>query len=270
MNLTVLVDNCAVAPWVGEHGLALLLDHPAGPVLFDTGAGAALAPNGKLARLDPATIRHIVLSHGHFDHTGGLAELLPLAPQAELYFGAGVETVRYSHHPDRPIKELTLPPKALAALRAHPENKTHPVTAFTEIAPGLLLTGPIPRVTFEDCGGPFYLDASATHPDTLHDEIALLTTSGVLIQGCCHAGILNTLAHCAHHHPEIPIRTIIGGLHLIHASPERLEKTANALNTLSLERLILLHCTGEGAIDFLKARLTCEVCVGQVGDSYSV
>lgn len=268
MKLTVLADNLAEAPWVGEHGLALLLDHPAGQLLFDTGAGAALAPNGKLARLNPAELRQIVLSHGHFDHTGGVADLLPLAPQAEVYFGSGVEKVRYSHHPGRPVKELTFPKSGLSALCTHPSDKLHSVATFTEIAPGLLLTGAIPRVTFEDCGGPFFLDEAATQPDTLEDEIALLTTSGALIQGCCHAGILNTLTHCMHCHPEIPVRTIVGGLHLLHASPERLEKTANALNQLSLERLILLHCTGEAAVDFLKTRLTCEVCVGQVGDSY--
>lgn len=265
MKLTVLVDNTAAAPWAGEHGLALWLSTAAGEILFDTGAGGALLPNLRRAGIAPESFRAIVLSHGHGDHTGALGELLPLAPQAELWFGAGVDRVRFSHHPGRPVRELTMPEAARAALRAHPPARVHPVTVFTEILPGIHLTGPILRTSGEDCGGPFFLDREGAQPDRMDDEIALLTAEGTLIQGCCHAGILNTLAHCARCRPEIPVRTVVGGLHLVHASVERLERTAAALAALNPERLILLHCTGEGAVAFLRERLTCPVLTPPAG-----
>lgn len=270
MKLTVLVDNTAAAPWAGEHGLALALEGDSGTILFDTGAGSALLPNLRRAGCEPEAFRAIVLSHGHCDHTGALAQMLSLAPQAEVWFGSGAERVRFSHHPGRPVRELTMPEDARAALARHPACRVHPVAAFTEIVPGIHLTGPIPRTSGEDCGGPFFLDREGRQPDRLDDEIALLTERGTLIQGCCHAGILNTLAHCARWRPAIPVRTIVGGLHLLHASPERLERTAAALNALALERLILLHCTGTEAAAFLKAHLACEVTVGCAGASFRV
>lgn len=259
MKLTVLVDNSAAAPWAGEHGLALLLETAAGEILFDTGAGTALLPNARRCGLRPERLRAVVLSHGHSDHSGALGQLLPLAPQAELCFGPGADLRRFSRHPGRPVRELTMPGSAREALRAHPSERVHPVNAFTEILPGIHLTGPIPRTSGEDCGGPFFLDREGTRPDRLTDEIALLTAEGVLIQGCCHAGILNTLAHCTRHRPEIPVRTLVGGLHLLHAAAERLERTAAALAALQPQQLVLLHCTGSDAVAFLKQRLTCPV-----------
>lgn len=268
MKLTVLVDNQGPLEWKTEHGLALLLELPEGLLLFDTGAGEALPINLRRAGVETTSIRWSVISHGHYDHTGALAELLTHAPNLDLYYGEGVERVRYSLHPGRPIRELTLPPDARQALNAHPQARCHKVQGGASPAPGVFLVGPIPRRSFEDCGGPFFLDESATVPDEITDEIALLTQSGALVQGCCHAGIINTIEHCKNLHPEIQIRTIIGGLHLLHASPERLKKTADYLNTLDLDRLILLHCTGNDAVSFLKAHLTCDVHLGAVGETY--
>lgn len=270
MKVTVLIDNQARPGWVSEHGLALVLELPEGLLLFDTGAGAALPKNLTAAGVDISRIRWCVLSHGHFDHTGGLAYLLAQTPKVELYHGSGVERVRYSLHPERPVKALTMPADAMAALKALPQEHVHTVACSQAVLPGLVLTGPIPRESFEDCGGPFFTDQAGTSPDRLEDEIALLTQSGTLIQGCCHAGIINTVEHCKRSHPDIRIRTILGGLHLLHASEERLEKTADYLNALNLDRLILLHCTGEGAVACFKQRLNCEVILGKAGEVYNL
>ena len=83
-----------------------------------------------------------------------------------------------------------------------------------------------------------------------------------------NAGIINTVEHCKHNRPEINIRIIIGGLHLLHASKDRLKKTAEYLNSMNLEKLILLHCTGAEAADYLKKHLLCDVVIGRTGDVY--
>ena len=96
---------------------------------------------------------------------------------------------------------------------------------------------------------------------------ALLLASGILITGCCHAGIINTVEACRKVRPDIAIRTIIGGLHLRHANEDRLERTASYLASLELERLVLMHCTGENAVKCLRSRLACEATTLPVGHS---
>ena len=160
-----------------------------------------------------------------------------------------------------------MPPESRAVLS---ECDVREISAFTEIHPGMFLTGPITRKSGEDCGGHFFSDEACTTPDSIPEEQALLQASGVLITGCCHAGIINTVEACRKTCPDIAIRTIIGGLHLRHASEERLERTAAYLASLNLERLIPMHCTGENAVEYLRSRLTCEIATLPVGQSLSL
>lgn len=269
MTISVVVDN--IVPdesWVKEHGLALWIEFTSGVLLFDTGAGKALLPNLSKLALPVDRIRWIVLSHGHNDHTGGLKRILDQLPNAEVYFGEGMENVRYSSHDGWPVKKLTIPDCCLDGLKNHDGKLIHAVRNFTHVNSDFSLTGGIPRRSFETTGGPFYFDPGRTKADPIADEIALLTPSGVLVQGCCHAGIINTVEHCREQAPDIPIHTIIGGLHLLYASEERLAKTAEYLNGLPLKKLILLHCTGENAVAYLKEHVKCEVVFGKTGDCY--
>lgn len=268
MRIRVLVDNRECKGWHAEHGLCLLLEHSSGMLMFDTGAGEALAFNLKKVGISPREIRSVVLSHGHYDHTGGLSIILEQSNAIEVYCGEDVAKCRFSLHTGMPVKELSMPPKALESLQNHSQNRIHVIRKPTVLNDEIVLTGVIERKSFEDCGGPFFLDTEGRLPDLIEDEIALLTRSGVLIQGCCHAGIMNTVEHCRRQYPEIAIRTIIGGLHLVHAGQERLEQTAKYLNTLGLETLILLHCTGSEGADYLKKHLLCEVVIGCTGDLY--
>lgn len=122
----------------------------------------------------------------------------------------------------------------------------------------------------EDCGGHFFSDEACTKPNPIPEEQALLLASGVLITGCCHAGIINTVETCRKTRPDVAIRTIVGGLHLRHASEERLERTAAYLASLGLERLILMHCTGENAAEYLRSRLACEIATLPAGRSVTL
>ncbi len=270
MRLTVLVDNREKSGWASEHGLALMLETPEGQLLFDTGAGNALRHNMKMAGFTYGEIAVTVLSHGHFDHTGGLDEVLCNAPETQLYSCSGIDTERWSLHPGMPARRLTMPGICTAAIEKHPPHLVHKIDGFTKITENIYLTGPVERHSFEDCGGPFFLDSSGNTHDMLMDETALLTVSGTLIQGCCHAGIINTMEHCGRHRPNVKIKTIVGGLHLLHSSPERLQKTADYLNSRGVEKVILLHCTGDDAVEFMQRNLDCEVIHGQTGDSWDI
>lgn len=266
-EIRVLADNTALPPWRGEHGLSLQIFYGAEQILFDTGAGDALPANLKRTGLKPDSFQKLILSHGHGDHTGALDKILPLAPETDLFHTPGVDAIRFSLHPGKAPSEISMPESCRAAFLNH--RKKHAISAFTEIAPGVFLTGPIPRKSGEDTGGPFFFDAAGRFPDAISDEQSLLLDSGILITGCCHAGIVNTVNFCRSKHPEIRLRIILGGLHLRAAAPERLRRTGAFLDSLDLEKLILLHCTGAETAEFLKKNLPrCRTVAGQTGDVF--
>lgn len=239
--VTVLVDNFLTAPQQAEHGLALAVRHGENMILFDTGSGSALLPNLRLAGIGIKEFTHLVISHGHYDHTGSLADILTDF-RGTVYYAPGCTAPHWSLHPGVPPRNIAMTERNKAALQSYPRKQE--ISRFTEIAPGIWLTGPIPRISGEDCGGPFFLDEEGKERDIIADEQAMLLSDGTLIQGCCHAGIINTIRYCQQWVPAIPVRNVIGGLHLLHASPERLQETAEFLKEFEVTPL---HCTGEAA-----------------------
>lgn len=240
-SITILVDNTLPPPWKAEHGLALAVRHGESLILFDTGSGAALLPNLRTAGMQIKDFTHLVISHGHYDHTGCLADILPEFRHT-VYCAPGCTAPHWSLHPGVPPRNIAMTERDKNALENHPRKKE--IARFTEIAPGIWLTGPIPRCSGEDTGGPFFRDRDGKIPDFMEDEQAMLLSDGTLIQGCCHAGIINTVCYCRKCAPHIPVKQIIGGLHLLHASPDRLQETAEFLKGV---KITPLHCTGETA-----------------------
>jgi 7,8-dihydropterin-6-yl-methyl-4-(beta-D-ribofuranosyl)aminobenzene 5'-phosphate synthase len=118
----------------------------------------------------------------------------------------------------------------------------------TTISANLLVTGAIPRKTgYEDTGGPFYLDRSRQQKDSLDDDQALLLETGkglVVILGCAHAGLINTLEY-AREITGLPIYAVIGGMHLRGASEKRIAKTIEALKRYDFEYIAPCHCSGD-------------------------
>lgn len=248
MKITLLSENNAIPPFEAEHGLSILLEYDNYRILFDTGAGVVLPGNCKKMNLNLTELDGVILSHGHRDHTGGLFHLKP----EKIWHAAGITQPHYSHHPEKPVRTLTIPENCISVLES---CKCQEIRSFTEILPGVFLTGPIPRISGEDCGGPFFTDLHGKEKDLILNEQALLLKNGILLQGCCHAGVINTLEYCRKEHPEIPVHTVIGGLHLLLASEERLIQTAEYFRNSGIKTLYLLHCTGEKAISFLKEML---------------
>jgi 7,8-dihydropterin-6-yl-methyl-4-(beta-D-ribofuranosyl)aminobenzene 5'-phosphate synthase len=122
----------------------------------------------------------------------------------------------------------------------------------TEVAGGIFVTGEIPRRNdFEDTGGRFFLDAACTRPDPLVDDQALFfdTREGlVVVVGCGHAGVVNTLEYIQRIAGDRPIRAVIGGFHLLNANAERLDRTLDAFRRWNIQQISPGHCTGPAAV----------------------
>ena len=258
-RITDIIDNRAAEGFCAEHGLSLLTERGDERILFDTGAGAALRPNAAELGIDLGGVTRIVLSHSHNDHTGGLGGLALNCP---IHVGDGFNVPCFSKHADGSVHSLAVPPDAKAVLAAADVRAGR---QFGEIAKGIYLSGRIERTSGEDNGKSFYCDESCTERNYVLEEQALLTEDGVLVTGCCHAGIMNTVQAFRRAVPHIAIRTIVGGLHLCHATDEEIEQTGDFLRQLNLDQLVLLHCTGAAAGAKLKETLSCPVVWGAAG-----
>ena len=267
-QVTVIADNRAEAPLVSEHGLALWIESGRRKILLDTGQGESLFANASLLGIDLRETDALVLSHGHYDHTGSVARVLKEAPHVYVYLHPAAFLPRYSLRGGQ-ARSVQAPGTAMSSIVAHPESKVHWVNGVTAVDSSINLTGPIPRETdFEDTGGPFFLDLGGNTPDLIRDDLALWinTDEGLVIcTGCCHSGIVNTLSYIMQRSGEKRVKKIIGGLHLVNAGRERLKRTVEELNKLNIEELVPCHCTGDEAAAYLSENLDCLVNPGQVG-----
>ena len=265
ISLTLLVENSARGLGVlGEHGLSWWLDTGTHRVLFDTGQGMALLNNARRLGVDLSQADAIVLSHGHLDHVGGLEQALAAAPQAALFMHPRATDRRYSGSDRKPKgRRLSTDFMETEAFRAG-GRRVVVTTEPTEVVPGIWTTGEVPRETdFEDTGGPLFLDEAMTQPDPLLDDLSLYvpTSQGtVVVCGCAHSGVINTLRHIARLTHDAPVRAIFGGVHLENASPRRMDETIRALRGYHPYRLGCCHCTGFRPLLRLNAEFP-EACV---------
>ena len=254
-TLTILTENTVpgkVDGLCGEHGFSLFLERPEIRILFDTGpAGQATLGNAPKLGIDLCSADAIALSHGHADHTGGLMGLLrSLGKSIPVYGHPAIFSDRYSRRANGRVvfAGMAYKREALEGFGAEFNLSTE----FRQIAPGVHLTGEVPRRSAFETGDPeMYVKrdgALATDPLLDDQSVVLETAEGLaLILGCCHAGLINTLRHVQAQLPGRPIHTIIGGTHLGFAPPEQLEETSRLLRELPLKRLGLSHCTGLAA-----------------------
>jgi 7,8-dihydropterin-6-yl-methyl-4-(beta-D-ribofuranosyl)aminobenzene 5'-phosphate synthase len=271
LKITMLVDDLAGEGLSAEHGLSLWIDTGTERILFDTGQPAALGENARRLRigLDQASI--LILSHGHYDHTGGIPQVLKHVRETNVYCHPGVVQLRYSIRDGRP-KPIQMPRESIAAIDELPARSIHWTSQALLLSERIGITGPIPRETsYEDTGGPFYLDPQGWRTDPVDDDLALWirTADGLAVcVGCCHAGLVNTLNHACHLTKQDRIRAVIGGFHLLNANDQRLELTTAALRSFSPSMVVPCHRTGERAIKVLKATLGERVAPSYAGASY--
>jgi 7,8-dihydropterin-6-yl-methyl-4-(beta-D-ribofuranosyl)aminobenzene 5'-phosphate synthase len=258
LRVTVLADNCLAArDLLAEHGLSMLIEADDRRILFDTGQGKVLPANADALGICLSPLDAVVLSHGHDDHTGGLAGLLREVSPAAIFLHPAAMQPKYAKSENPPHRSIGMPESSRQALDAVQDRIVWTRSA-TEVVPGIWCTGEIPRlpVNGQTAAG-FFLDADCREPDPIADDQALFidTTSGlVVIAGCAHAGIANTLDRVSTLAGRTEGLALAGGLHLGRATHKELEASANAIGRRNFQILAPCHCTGMGAQSYLRAR----------------
>jgi 7,8-dihydropterin-6-yl-methyl-4-(beta-D-ribofuranosyl)aminobenzene 5'-phosphate synthase len=252
LRLTTLVENTARGRGIlAEHGFSLLAEYNGRKILFDTGQGRALKANAARLSIGLDDIDAIALSHGHYDHTGGL-RTLESADRAPIFTHPDALLPKYSRHADGSVHKIGMS-SFDAVWRNYEFNRD-----CREIFKGFFLTGEIPRNTaFEDTGGSFFSDKECLEIDELIDDQAAFieTPKGlVVLLGCAHSGLINTLRHIEKLTGSKSVYAVIGGMHLGSASEERIKETIEELKKFSVKKLYPAHCSGF----YAKARLSRE------------
>lgn len=250
MKLTILCENSVgrAIPAIGEHGFSCLIETADTMLLVDSGQGLGLLHNARVLEKDLKQLDGMILSHGHYDHTGGLADLLQLCGQLPIYAHPEIFAERYSRsrhslrfigmHQRRELLE-TLGGQFLATEQ------------FQQVAPGIYVTGTIPRTTTFESGDPALVqrdDRGELVADPFHDDMAVVVETArgpVVVVGCAHAGLINTLTYIREKMPCDGFYAVIGGTHLGPASADQFEQTVAALQRFNIEKLGVSHCTGQ-------------------------
>ncbi len=248
VKLTVLCENTAGVAHglVGEWGLSIFIEKNGKKILFDTGQSGSLLTNAAVLGIDLKSVDALVLSHGHYDHTGGLRAFLQYRGKLPVYAHPDLFALHYKSSEEPKYIGVPYRKEELESLGAEFSFVSEPLV----VAPGVFVSGEVPRKTvFEKADESLFCleNGKKVIPDKFNDDMSLycFTPKGILIVlGCAHAGLVNIVQHAREVTGESRIYGIIGGTHLGPVPVEQQSATIDYLKELDLQFLAANHCTG--------------------------
>jgi 7,8-dihydropterin-6-yl-methyl-4-(beta-D-ribofuranosyl)aminobenzene 5'-phosphate synthase len=255
MRVTMLLDNIAASPALtAEHGLSLFIETAERRILFDTGKTDAFARNAEILGIDLATVDMAVISHGHYDHTGGIVRFLELNDHAPVY----VQSEAFGHFEAESARSIGIAPAVVAALRE--SGRLVLTDDATDLGGGLSLHScNAEKRPFASQSGDLFMirDGRPVQDEFRHEQYLSIREHGdggkhVLISGCSHKGIRNIVQWFR---PD----ALIGGFHFMNVGLDAeghaiLDSAADALSAYDTE-YFTCHCTGKAQFDRLKERM---------------
>ena len=247
LSVRLLVENNLLPPLAAEHGLSALFectDVSGGvvSVLADTGQSDLLLANARRLSIDLSSLDYVFLSHGHYDHSGGLRHLAQLY-HGPVFAGPDVERIRFSvSATDFKMKKRNGMPDPDLVSSLHVQT----VSGLHKVCPALTL------FTLPDVAPPNrrLLNADGS-PDTFTDELFAIVSDGsrvALYGGCTHHGVINLLSFVRDSLGISHIDAFVGGLHLMGRSAKEIEETARAVRDFDVTHWMICHCSGSLAL----------------------
>lgn len=251
MRITTLSENTAGKRPKGllaEYGLSILVEIDEQKILFDTGQNISVVHNAPLLGIDLRDLDVIVLSHGHYDHTGGLKRVLAETGEIEVIAHPDIFKRRYAtHETSKTSIGIPYAKTELEDAGAKFRFSEEP----TNIA-DITITGKVARKTdFEKIDKDLYVEeGDELKEDELLDDQALVIKTDIglfVILGCAHRGMINTIEQAKRITGEDKIYGVIGGTHLVAADEIQMDETVKALRAYDIQRMGVSHCTGPEA-----------------------
>ncbi|MBI5593154.1 MAG: MBL fold metallo-hydrolase [Deltaproteobacteria bacterium] len=275
-DITILCDNYVGRPgFIGEHGFSALIESGDNRYLFDAGSGVGLSFNLKLLEKDLKGVSRIFLSHGHYDHTGGLKWALQEMGSVNVVAHPAVFS---RHFVKNPLLFANEPryigsPASREELSALGAEFTW-VDQTRQVEDGLWFVTGVPCKAGQSFQDPQLLlqDGEGFSPDPISDDASLLietATDPVLLLGCAHAGVLNILDHLQDSLKIRKLRAILGGTHLMFFSPDRIAAVIRRFEDFGVEQVGVCHCTGMNAAVALGAHFKNRFATAATGSVFS-
>lgn len=272
MKFKFLIENKTDSPdCLAEHGLSVYIEAGGRKILFDTGASPLFAQNAQNMGVDLEQVELLVISHGHYDHTGGVPAFCQINKTAPIYIHKGAFYETYGMK-NGEMEQKTCGIRWTEQQRSRIDPRLVKTDGVTWISEDIAISGTIP-IDGPLETEPFYrkLEDGSYEQDLMeHEQILVIREpEGLYVfSGCSHRGVLPALRYARELFQGERVAALAAGMHLYHAAAEERKKVVDAIAAEDMDRVMPVHCTGIEAICDLKAALGDKCVVAVAGSSY--
>lgn len=272
MKFRILMENKTDGPgYVAEHGLSVYIEAQGKRLLFDAGPSPLFVQNARAMGIDLEQVEAVVISHGHYDHTGGIPRFCEINKTAPIYIHEGAFYETYGME-NGEMEKITCGIRWTEQERSRVEPRIVRTSGVTWLSENIAISGTIPQET-PSLTEPFFrkLEDGSYEPDPMdHEQIlAIREPEGLYVfSGCSHKGVLPAVHYARQLFRGERIAALLAGMHLYNAEADVRKKVVDSLMEEDMDLVMPVHCTGMNAICDLKTALGDKCVVATVGSSY--